>query len=163
MKLILLSFFCFLGSINASLAQSDQEVIIDNEMKIQFTPPTDWKTSKKENYYLMASPTTSGFMLIMEEDFSTIVKLKSAMETGIELEDGAIMKLVGELNLIGDIGVSGMYEGVIDEKEVSGFLMALMPPSKGRAAICLSVAQENLFSQTNMDELKKLLGSVIFL
>jgi hypothetical protein len=163
MKLIPISIFYLLASINALMAQSEPEAIIDNEMKIQFSPPADWKTTKKENGYVIDSPNTSSFMLIKEEDFGTIVKLKSAMEAGIELEDGSIMKLSSELSLIGDIGVSGMYSGVMDGTPMKGFLMALMPPSKGRAVICLSVAPENLFNQTNTDELTTLLLSVIFL
>jgi hypothetical protein len=41
--------------------------------------------------------------------------------------------------------------------------MALMPPSEGRAVICISVAPADIFNQSNMDELKTLLRSVVFL
>ncbi len=163
MKVIFISICYFLVSLSTSMAQTVQESIIDEELKIQFSPPKGWKTSKKDNGYLMGSPNTSGFMLIKEQDFSNIIKLKSAMESGIELADGSVMKPIGELNLLGDVGVSGMYLGIIDGTQMKGFLMALMPPSKGRAVICLSVAPEYLFNQTNMDELKTLLRSVIFL
>ena len=69
----------------------------------------------------------------------------------------------GELSNLGNQGVSGMYRGTIDGKEMLGFLMALMPPSKGRAAICITVAPVDVFNQSNMDHLKILLRSVIFL
>jgi hypothetical protein len=85
------------------------------------------------------------------------------MEAGILQEDGSILELNGDLTNLGNQGVSGMYRGTIDGKEMLGFLMALMPPSKGRAAICIAVAPIDLFNQSNMDQLKILLRSVIFL
>jgi hypothetical protein len=102
-------------------------------------------------------------MFINVQKFATIISLKAAMEAGLQLEDGSILVPAGNLTLLGNIGVSGMYIGQIDGTEMKGFLMALMPPSKGRAAICISVAPEYLFNQTNMDELKSLLRSIIFL
>ena len=85
------------------------------------------------------------------------------MEAGIEQNDGTKLMLNGSLRLLGNQGVSGMYMGKIDEEEVTGFMMALFPPYETRAAICISVAPSKLFNQTNMDQLKLLLRSVIFL
>ena len=163
MKPILLSIFFFLASMSLAMAQNEPEPIIDSEMKIQFSAPPGWKTTKKGDGYLMGSPNTSGFMLIKVQNFATIVSLKSAMEAGLQLEDGSKLVPVGDLNLLGNLGVSGIYVGAIDGTEMKGFLMALMPPSKGRAVICISVAPLYLFNQTNMDELKTLLRSVVFL
>jgi hypothetical protein len=163
MKSVLLSIFSLLVIISMSHAQTQNEPRIDNKMKIQFTAPVGWKISKKDDGYLMGSPHTSGFMLIKVQDFDSIISLKSAMESGILLEDGSKLLTDGDLNLLGDMGVSGMYLGAIDGTEMRGFLMALMPPSEGRAVICISVAPADIFNQSNMDELKTLLRSVVFL
>lgn len=146
-----------------SQAQTQNEPIIDNKMKLQFSAPAGWKISKKDDGYLMGSPNTSGFMLIKIQDFDSIISLKSAMESGILLEDGSKLLTDGDLNLLGDKGVSGMYMGAIDGTEMKGFLMALLPPSEGRAVICISVAPADIFNQSNLDELKTLLRSVVFL
>jgi len=146
-----------------SQAQTQNEPIIDNKMKLQFSAPAGWKISKKDDGYLMGSPNTSGFMLIKVQDFDSIISLKSAMESGILLEDGSKLLTDGDLYLLGGKGVSGMYKGVIDGTEMTGFLMALLPPSEGRAVICISVAPADIFNQSNMDELKILLRSVVFL
>lgn len=163
MKPILLSLFYFLASMSVLSAQNGQEPIIDSEMNIQFSAPAGWKTTKKDDGYLMGSTNTNGFMFINVQNFATIISLKSAMEAGLQLEDGTKLVPAGNLNLLGNIGVSGIYIGQIDGTEMKGFLMALMPPSRGRAAICISVAPVYLFNQTNMDELKSLLRSIIFL
>ena len=55
------------------------------------------------------------------------------MEYLDEQEDGTILELDGDLSNLGNQGVSGMYRGTIDGTEMQGFLMALMPPSRGRA------------------------------
>jgi len=162
-KSILLSIFYILLSTSIVLAQYEVDPIVDNDMKLQFSAPEGWKTTKKADGYLMGSPNTNGFMLLKVQSIPTISSLKSAMEQGLQLEDGTKLEPVGELNMLGSLGVSGMYIGTIDGTEMKGFLMALMPPSKGRAVICISVAPIYLFNQTNMDELKTLLRSVIFL
>ena len=163
MKPFTLLIFFFLVGISLSLAQEENKVIVDNEMKIQFSVPDDWKATKKGDRYLMGSPDTNGFMLIQVQNYSSLKKLKAAMEAGILLEDGSKMKPSSELTMLGKQGVSGMFIGVVDGTKMNGFLMALLAPSTNRAAICISVAPSNLFNQTNMDELKTLLRSVIFL
>jgi hypothetical protein len=163
MKSILLSIFSLLVIISMSQAQTQNEPRIDNKMKIQFSAPVGWKISKKDDGYLIGSPHTSGFMLIKVQNFDSIISLKTAMESGILLEDGSKLLTDGDLNLLGDMGVSGMYLGAIDGTEMRGFLMALMPPSEGRAVICISVAPADIFNQSNIDELKTLLRSVVFL
>ncbi|MEN8248530.1 MAG: hypothetical protein ABFS32_06330 [Bacteroidota bacterium] len=146
-----------------SYAQDGPQPIVDNEMKVQFTPPEGWQATKKDIGYVMGSDHTEGFMLLKVQDFKSIKKLKAAMEAGVEQEDGSILKPTGDLTLLGDQGVSGMYSGTIDETEMTGFLMALLPPSKRMAVICISVAPQSNFNQSNIDQLKMLLRSVIFL
>ena len=163
MKSILFSIFYLLACTSISLAQNEVKPIIDKEMKIQFSAPDGWKVTKKTDGYLMGSPNTNGFMFIKVQNFATIKDLKSAMKKGIKLEDGTELTPDGDINMLGSMGVSGIYLGSIDGTEMKGFLMALMPPSKGRAAISISVAPITLFNQSNMDELKILLRSVTFL
>lgn len=148
---------------SALIAQDAPEAIIDDEMKIQFTPPEGWQVTKKDIGYVMGSENTQGFMLLKVQDFKTLKKLKSAMESGVEQEDGSILKPAEELTMLGKQGVSGIYTGTIDDTEVTGFLMALLPPSKRMAVICISVAPQNNFNQSNIDQLKILLRSVIYL
>jgi hypothetical protein len=163
MKPTLIAVLLIGCSLTSTLAQDETSVIKDDEMKIQFTVPDGWKSTKKENGYLMGSENTNGFMLLKVQDFKSLKKLRLAMEAGIEQDDGSKLMVDGELSNLGNQGVSGMYRGTIDGKEMQGFLMALMPPSKGRAAICIAVAPIDLFNQGNMDQLKILLRSVLFL
>jgi len=163
MKRILILTFLSVLTYTYSFSQDDNNVIKDDEMKIQFTVPDGWHATKKGDRYIMGSENTEGFMLIEVQNFKTLKKLTAAMESGIEQEDGSKMTPVSTLNKLGGQGVSGLFEGKIDETEMQGFLMALMPPSKRRAAICLTVAPKTSFNQSNMDQLKILLRSVIFL
>ena len=163
MKSTLIAILLIGFSLTSTLAQEDASIIKDDEMMIQFTIPDGWKSTKKDDGYLMGSENTNGFMMLKVQDFKSLKKLRLAMEAGIEQEDGSKLMVDGKLSNLGDQGVSGMYRGTIDGKEMQGFLMALMPPSKGRAAICITVAPIELFNQSNMDQLKILLRSVIFL
>ena len=163
MKSTLIAILLIGFSLTSTLAQEDASIIKDDEMMIQFTIPDGWKSTKKDDGYLMGSENTNGFMMLKDQDFKSLKKLRLAMEAGIEQEDGSKLMVDGKLSNLGDQGVSGMYRGTIDGKEMQGFLMALMPPSKGRAAICITVAPIELFNQSNMDQLKILLRSVIFL
>jgi hypothetical protein len=61
--------------------------------------------------------------------------------------------------MLGKLGVSGLYAGKIDETEMLGFLMAILPDGEGKAIICISVAPETVFNQSNMDQLKILIRS----
>lgn len=144
-------------------AQDGPKAIIDNDIKIQFTPPDGWQATKKDIGYVMGSDHTEGFMLIKVQDFKSLKKLKAAMEAGVKQEDGLILKPASDLTMLGDQGVSGIYIGTIDDVEMTGFLMALLPPSKRMAVICISVAPSSNFNQSNVDQLKMLLRSVIFL
>lgn len=163
MKSTLIAFLLIGFSLTSTLAQDDASLIKDDEMKIQFTIPDGWKSTKKDDGYLMGSENTNGFMMLKVQEFKSLKKLRLAMESGIEQDDGSKLMVDGKLSDLGKQGVSGMYRGTIDGKEMQGFLMALMPPSKGRAAICITVAPIELFNQSNMDQLKILLRSVIFL
>jgi hypothetical protein len=162
MKLTL-ALLCWLAiSHTTTLAQADKEVIKDDDMKISFVVPDGWQATKRDNGYILGSTDTKGFMLVEVRHFESIKKLKKAMEAGIEQEDGSKLMPNGDLSMLGQQGVSGMYEGIIDDIEMTGFLMALMPPSKSKTVICISIAPKTIFNQSNMDQLKLLLRSVIF-
>ncbi len=160
MRLSLSLLFCL--ALSYSFAQSDSEIIKDEELKISFTVPDGWQATKKDDGYLLGSANTQGFMLIKVMDFKSIKRLKSAMEAGIQQDDGSKLMPTTELTMLGEMGVSGMYDGTVEGTEMLGFLMALMPPSKTRAAVCISVAPKTIFNQSNMDQLKLLLRSVLF-
>jgi len=145
------------------VAQDKSNTIIDKDLSIQFTIPEGWTATKKASGYIMGSSTISGFMMLEIQSFDSLNQLKKAMEAGIEQKDGTMLMPSSDLRLLGDQGVSGMYKGKIDDKEMTGFLMALFPRYEKKAAICLSVAPTNLFNQSNMDQLKMLLRSIIFL
>lgn len=145
------------------VAQDKSNTIVDKDLSIQFTVPEGWTVTKKESGYLMGSSTTSGFMMLEIQSFDSLNQLKTAMEAGIEQKDGTMLMPSGDLRLLGDQGVSGMYKGKIDGEEMTGFMMALFPPYEKKAAICISVAPSKLFNQSNMDQLKMLLRSIIFL
>ena len=156
-RLIILLFTASLLSAEAFAQQ-----VTDSELGIEFTPPEGWQATKKEIGYVMGSSDTQGFMLLKTAEFKNVKGLKSAMEGGIEQADGSILKPSGELGMLGKLGVSGMYQGAIEEVEMTGFMMALMPDGKGKAAIVIAVAPTKVFNQSNMDQLKLLLRSVMF-
>jgi hypothetical protein len=162
MKLTLAILCWFALACNTTLAQSENKVIKDDDMKIQFTVPEGWQATKKGNSYLMGSSNTKGFMLIEVQEFKSLKKLKSSMEGGIELEDGSKLMPAKELANLGKLGVSGLYAGTVDGTEMQGFMMALMAPTNDKATICISVAPAIMFNQSNMDQLKLLLRSVTF-
>jgi len=161
LKVITIILLAFTG-LNTT-AQSSDSVIINNDMLLQFTTPAGWHVTQREDGYLLSSPKSSGFMLISIRNFRTIKSLKTAMENGIEQADGTKMMPLEDLAMLGNQGVAGLFGGKIDDTEMTGYLMALMPPSKTRAVVCISVAPQNLFNQSNLDQLKILLRSVIFL
>lgn len=146
----------------AIAATANAQTVSDEDLGFDFTPPDGWNATKKAHGYVMGSANTQGFMLLQSQEFKSLKALKSAMQTGIEQEDGSLMTPEGDLNMLGKQGVAGMYTGIIDEVEMKGFMMALMPEGKGVAAIGIAVAPATVFNQSNMDQLKMLLRSVQF-
>jgi hypothetical protein len=163
MRPIVIPLLYLLVFASATLAQDGAQVITDDEMQIKFTVPDGWIATKKGDNYLMGSSNTKGFMLIEVQAFKSLKKLKAAMKSGIELEDGSRLTPAKDLTNLGKRGVSGLYTGTVDGTEMQGFMMALMAPTDDRAAICITVAPVNVFNQSNMDQLKLLLRSVTFL
>ena len=149
--------------LSTSSARQNDSTIIDNDLKLQFTAPGGWSISKADDMYILKSPNNSGFMLIEIQNLTTLKSLKTAMEKGTGLHDGTIMMPLEELTMLGNRGVSGLFGGKIDDEDMTGFLMALLPPSRGKSVVCISVAPQNFFNQSNLDQLKILLRSVIFL
>ena len=84
MKSTLIAILLIGFSLTSTIAQDEASVIKDDEMKIQFTIPEGWKSTKKDDGYLMGSENTNGFMLLKVQDFKTLKKLRLAMEAGIE-------------------------------------------------------------------------------
>ena len=161
MPLIVLLLFC---TFNQSFAQDGPQTGRDEDMKLQFIVPSGWSVAKKEIGYVMVPyETTDGFILVKEDSFVSVKDLKVAMTNGITQENGTVLKPIGDLTDLGSQGVAGIFQGTIDEQEVKGFLMALMPPSGGRAAISVVVAPLEYFNQSHIDELKMLVRSIIFL
>lgn len=162
-KLIIITIIILAFTALNTTAQTSDSIIVNDDLLLQFTAPAGWHISQREDGYLLTSPKASGFMLITIQNFRTIKSLKTAMENGIEQVDGSKMMPLEDLSMLGNQGVSGLYGGKIDDIEMTGFLMALLPPSRTRAVICISVAPQRLFNQSNLDQLKILLRSVIFL
>lgn len=161
---IALFFLLILAFCNSAVqAQDGPKTVRDEDKKIQFIVPSGWSVTEKDIGYVLGPYNTDGFILINVEDFNSLKELKAAMNNGITQEDGSILKVSSALNNLGEQGVAGMYEGTIDGKEVKGFLMALMPPSGGRASISIVVAPKENFNQSHMDELKGVVRSIIFL
>ena len=160
MKNLLFTLFIVGFSSTLLLAQTDS--INDADMKIQFQPPESWQATKKDDGYVLGSDKFQGFMKISVQPFATIKELRSAMMHGIAQPGGALLTPVDSLQNLGEVGVAGLYEGTIDGQEMRCYMMALMPPSKGRAAICISVAPKEVFNQSNIDQLKLLMRSVVF-
>ena len=142
-------------------AQTESNVIDDPEMGVHFIVPDGWQATKKEVGYVMGSSNTQGFMLLRTDEFSSLKNLKQAMNAGIEQEDGSKLTPDTELNMLGNLGVSGLYKGTIDGNEMYGFLMAILEDGKGKAIICISVAPKTVFNQSNMDQLKILMRSAV--
>ena len=138
-------------------AQTESNIVEDKELGVKFIVPDGWTATKKEASYIMGSTDYNGFMLLKTAEFKSLKELKNAMQDGIEQEDGSLLIPDGDLNMMGKLGVSGLYVGKIDETDMLGFLMAILPDGKGTAMICISVAPESVFNQSNMDQLKILI------
>jgi hypothetical protein len=157
---MILSFLGFNPVMSQRIAaQTESNTIKDDSLGVTFIVPDGWSATKKPVGYVMGSASTQGFMLLNTDDFNSLKSLKAAMETGIEQQDGSMLTPDGDLAMLGKLGVSGMYQGVIDGIDMLGFMMAILPDGKGKAIICISVAPKNVFNQSNMDQLKILMRS----
>ena len=136
--------------------------IENSDLGISFVVPEGWTATKKIDSYILGSSKASGFILLKTENLHSIREVKAAMEGGIELEDGSKLMPVEKLNLLGKQGVAGLYKGIIDEVEMTGYLMALMSTTKQKTVLCISVSPTPNFNQSNLDYVKILIRSVIF-
>ena len=152
----------FFNCIHAS-AQNGPQTVRNEDLKLQFIVPAEWSVSSKEGGYLLAPSDTEGFVLVNMMDVKSQKDLRTAMENGLEQADGSKLMPLGDLNDLGSLGVAGVYEGKLDDADMRGFLMALMPPSGGRAVIAIIIAPTQNFNQSNMDKLKGIVRSVVFL
>ena len=152
---------CFLLLLNVAMAQDITRTNIP-EMGISFAVPDGWSATKKDDAYILSSPGFNGFIMLKTVLLHSINELQTAMENGIELQDSTKLVPVEDLKLLGQQGVSGIYQGMIDEQEMTGYLIALMETTKQKTVLCISVSPSDKFNQSNLDYVKILVRSVIF-
>jgi len=150
--------FTFLLISNFSWAQ---EIETNTDLGIEFSYPSNWNLTPKEDGYLMGVENREGFILIKVEAYKSLKKMKASMQNGITQEDGSVLTLLNELQPYGENALAGMYEGTVDEKKVRGFLIGKF--NKGKSAITIVVAPATRFNQSHMDALKMIGRSLKFL
>lgn len=138
-----------------------QEIESNADLGIEFTYPSNWNLTQKEDGYLMGVENKEGFILIKVEAYKSLKKMKASMQNGIAQEDGTVLTLLNELQPYGENALAGMYEGTVDEKKVKGFLIGKF--NKGKSAIAIVVAPETRFNQSHIDALKMIGRSLVFL
>ncbi len=140
-----------------------QEIETNTELGIEFTYPSNWNLSPKEDGYLLGVENREGFILIKVESYKSLKKMKASMQNGITQEDGSILSLLNELQPYGENALAGMYEGTVDENKVRGFLIGKFNNKNNKSAITIVVAPETRFNQSHMDALKMIGRSLVFL
>lgn len=150
----------FLFVTHFSLAQ---ETETNAQLGIEFTYPSNWTLSEKEDGYLMGVENREGFILIKIESYKSLKKMKASMQNGITQEDGSILTLLNELQPYGENALAGMYEGSVDDQKVRGFLIGKFDNKNNKSAITIVVAPETRFNQSHMDALKMIGRSLKFL
>ena len=131
-------------------------------MAISFAVPDGWSATKKDDAYILSSPGFNGFAMLKTTLLHSLNEVKKAMKEGIELNDGTKLLPVEDLQMLGKQGVSGIYHGQIDDKEMTGYLIALMETTKQKTVLCISVSPTEKFNQSNLDYVKIMVRSVIF-
>jgi len=156
------TILCVAFIINVGWAQ-DTHTETNTNLGIEFSHPTTWTLTPKVDGYLLGSTRLEGFILIRVQSYKTLKKMKAAMQNGIAQEDGNLLTLLNELQPFGENGLAGMYEGMVDEQKVRGFMMAKLDTKNGKGAITIVLAPETRFNQSHMDALKIIARSLKFL
>jgi len=156
------TILCVAFIINVSWAQ-DTHTETNSSLGIEFAHPTNWTLTPKEDGYLLGSTRLEGFILVRVQSYKTLKKMKAAMQNGITQEDGSQLTLLNELQPFGENGLAGMYEGMVDEQKVRGFMMCKLDAKKGIGAFIIVVAPETRFNQSHMDALKIIARTLNFI
>ena len=135
----------------------------NTDLGIEFSHPTNWIPTLRQDGYLLGTDKLEGFILIRIESYKSLKKMKLSMEAGIKQEDGSTLNLLNELQPYGDNALAGMYEGTVDEQKVRGFLIGKFNPDNNKSAITIVVAPSTRFNQSHMDALKMVGRSLVFL
>jgi hypothetical protein len=140
-----------------------QETETNTDLGIEFTYPSNWKPTAQADGYLIGSEKLEGFILVRVGSFKSLKKMKASMKNGITQEDGSVLTLLNELQPYGENALAGMYEGMVDEQKVRGFLIGKFNSNNNKSAITIVVAPATRFNQSHMDALKMIGRSLKFL
>lgn len=149
--------------IPSTYAQEFEKKETNEKLGVEFTYPINWKPTAQEGGYIFGSEKLEGFILIRVESYKTMKKMKEAMKNGIAQDDGSKLTLLNELQPMGESGLAGMYEGMVDEQKVRGFMMSKLDKKSGKGAVVIVVAPEERFNQSHMDALKTIARTLIFI
>ncbi len=131
-----------------------QETEQNKKLGIEFEYFSNWVLTEKPDGYLLGSEKIEGFIIIRVESYKSLKAMKSSMKEGIKKEDGTMLTLASELRPYGENALAGMYEGVVDEKKVRGFLIGKLEPKSKKSVFAIVVAPEERFNQSHMDAVK---------
>lgn len=145
---------------NISVAQEKES---NAKFGIEFNYPSNWNPTTQKDGYLIGSEKLEGFILVRVGSFKSLKKMKASMQNGITQEDGSILTLLNELQPYGENALAGMYEGIVDEQKVRGFLIGKFNTKNNKSAFAIVVAPSNRFNQSHMDALKMIGRSLSFL
>lgn len=147
----------------SSYAQEFEKKETNETLGVEFTYPINWKPTTQEGGYILGSEGLEGFILIRVESYKSMKKMKEAMKNGIEQDDGSKLTLINDLQAMGDSGLAGMYQGIVDEQKVRGFMMSKLDKKSGKGAVVIVVAPEERFNQSHMDALKTIARTLTFI
>jgi hypothetical protein len=132
------------------------------EPGISFDIPQGWQGHEGEDMVILGSTTVPGIVIITTHT-STIDELMREAKSGIVDQNGTRLTLNGQLRMVGNNAVAGMFQGTMEYQPAKGYIIGVENPHEGGVGVTIiSATTQEAFSQANIDVADQLYGSFNF-
>ncbi|MTB52090.1 hypothetical protein [Lewinella sp. W8] len=161
MKHLVLLPIAFLLTATSLLAQLRGHVNYET-LGVSFDIPPGWFGQEGEDMVILGSNTVPGLVILTTHSSSREELIQEA-RAGIADQNGTNMQLGGELKMLGDHAVGGMFTGTMEHQAAKGYIIGMANPQEGGIGVTIiSASTQEAFSQANIEVADQLYQSFTF-
>lgn len=161
----LILFILFLATSFTTVLYAQEPLsgnVEDPYLGCSFVVPEGWTAYKTGAGYLMTSDSQKGFILIMQNEYTTAEALRTAaMEGIVEEESGIVLQPVSNPEFFMEYGVQVNLAGMVEWQQAKAYAIGLMTPFKVGITI-LTAVDPGIFSQDYVGRVQKIAREMTF-
>ncbi|MDX1627314.1 MAG: hypothetical protein R3345_01375 [Fulvivirga sp.] len=127
---------------------------------ISFEIPAQWVGQEQQGFFLMASNTMPGYILLTTHDKSTKTELKALARQGIA-DQNINLQLDGEVEDVAGYAVGGYYNGTIEWQPARAYIIAALNDF-GQGVLIMSATTSDQFNNQYKNLAIEVMRSLVF-